>query len=242
MSGHSKWSQIKRKKAVTDAKRGKMFTRLIKEIQIAARLGGPDLDGNPRLRLAIDIAKKSSMPADNIARAIARGAGQEGSGALDELTYELYGPGGIAIMVETATDNKNRTVGEMRHLVGKYGGVLGDSGSVSWMFSKRGLIEIPAAEVDEDSLMLAALDSGADDVKHDDPDYFEVQTSPETFEAVRTQLEKSGYPIEEARNALVAANLIRVAGEESAKLVKLLEAIEDNDDVQNVYTNADIQD
>jgi YebC/PmpR family DNA-binding regulatory protein len=237
MSGHSKWSQIKRKKAITDGKRGKMFTRLIKEIQIAARLAGPDPSGNPRLRFAIETAKKSSMPADNITRAIARGAGHDGSAALEELTYEIYGPGGVAIIVETATDNKNRTVGDIRHIIGKFGGNLGDTGSVSWMFARRGLLHIPREGVDEDQLMIGALDAGADDVRTDDSEYFEVQTSLEHFDAVRNAL--NAYPIEEARLAMIPANLVHVEEAEVEKLLKLLDMLEENDDVQNVFSNAE---
>ncbi len=238
MSGHSKWSQIKRKKAITDGKRGKMFTRLIKEIQIASRLGGPDPTGNPRLRFAIETAKKSSMPADNITRAVARGAGLDGSAALEELTYEIYGPGGVAIIVETATDNKNRTVADIRHITSKCGGNLGDTGSVAWMFAKRGLISIPREGAIEDDLMLAALDAGAEDVSSDD-EYYEVQTAPDKFESVRTTLDKL-YTIEEARIAMVAANLVKVEGDAAEKVIKILDMLDDNDDVQNVFSNAEI--
>ncbi|HYM35302.1 MAG TPA: YebC/PmpR family DNA-binding transcriptional regulator, partial [Steroidobacteraceae bacterium] len=170
MSGHSKWSQIKRKKAVVDSKRGQMFTRLIKEITIAARLGGPDIDGNARLRLAVERARKSSMPNDNIKRAISRGAGSEGGAGFEELTYEVYGPGGVAIIIEAATDNRNRTIGELRHILGKYNATLGDTGSVGWMFSKRGIILVPRAGHDEDELLGVVLEAGAEDLKTDDPD------------------------------------------------------------------------
>lgn len=240
MSGHSKWAQIKRKKAVTDAARGRLFTRMIKEIQIAARLGGPHPEGNPRLRFAIELAKKNSMPADNIKRAIARGAGLDGGAALEELTYEAYAPGGVAIMIETATDNRNRTVGEMRHILGKYGGSLGESGSVSWMFTKKGVISVPSAGQKEDDLLLLVIDAGADDLKSVDPEFFEISTASDQFENVRSALEQAGIPIEEAKLSQIPTNLIRVEGTDAERLVKLIEAIEENDDVQNVYSNADI--
>jgi YebC/PmpR family DNA-binding regulatory protein len=238
MSGHSKWAQIKRKKAVTDTKRGQMFTRLIKEISIAARLGGPDLEGNARLRLAVERARKSSMPNDNIKRAIVRGAGGEGGAGYEELTYEAYGPGGVAIIIETATDNRNRTIGEMRHIISKFGGNLGESGSVGWMFAKKGIIIIPKAGQDEDNLLTIALDAGADDLKTDDQDYYEIQTSPEQFEKVLNALTVSKIPFEEEKLGFIASNLVKISGTDSEKLIKLLEAIEDNEDVQNVYSNA----
>jgi YebC/PmpR family DNA-binding regulatory protein len=239
MSGHSRWAQIKRKKSVTDTKRGQMFTRLIKEITIAARLGGPDLDGNARLRLAVERARKSSMPNDNIKRAITRGSGGEGASAFEELTYEAYGPGGVAIMIETATDNRNRTIGEMRHIISKYGGSLGESGSVGWMFAKKGIIVIAKAGQDEDKLLTIALDAGADDLRSDDPDYFEIQTSPESFEKVLNAINGEKIPVEEEKVGLIASNLVKVDGADAEKLEKLLEMIEENEDVQNVYSNAD---
>ena len=240
MSGHSKWSQIKRKKAVTDRNRGRLFTRFIREIQIAAREGGGDPEGNPRLRFAIEQAKKNSMPADNIKRAVARGAGGEGGTALVEGSYELYGPSGVAIIVETATDNKNRTVGEIRHVLGKFGGNLGESGSVSWMFAKMGTITIPHDATSEDKLLELVLDAGADDLRTDDPDFYEVRTAPEQFAHVRDALVKANVPIEEAKISMIPGNLVPVAGAGADKLLKLLDALEDNDDVQNVFSNADI--
>jgi YebC/PmpR family DNA-binding regulatory protein len=239
MSGHSKWSQIKRKKAITDGKRGKMFTRFIKEIQISARIGGADPDGNPRLRFAIETAKRNSMPLDNITRAIARGAGLDGGQALDELTYEVYAPGGVAIIVETATDNKNRTVGEVRHILSKYGGNLAETGSVSWMFSKRGVIIVPKEGNDEDALLMLALDAGADDVKTEDEDYFEIRTTPESFDKVRDAISTAGLHIEEAKLGLVPENLVMVAPLDVDKVTKLLDVLEDNEDVQNVFSNAE---
>ncbi|MBS1902247.1 MAG: YebC/PmpR family DNA-binding transcriptional regulator [Bacteroidetes bacterium] len=238
MSGHSKWSQIKRKKAIVDGKRGQMFTRMIKEIMIAARLGGPDPDGNARLRLAIERARKASMPNDNIKRAIARGSGADGGAALEELTYEVYGPGGVAIMVEAATDNRNRTIGEIRHIIGKYNATLGDSGSVGWMFTKRGIILVPKEGHNEDELLAIVLDAGADDLKTDDPEFFEIDTTPEQFESVMNALAAANIPIEEDKVGLVASNLVAIDEHISERLQKLLEALEDNEDVQNVYSNA----
>jgi YebC/PmpR family DNA-binding regulatory protein len=240
MSGHSKWAQIKRKKAVTDRNRGKLFTRLIREIQIAAREGGGDPAGNPRLRFAIEQAKKNSMPADNIKRAVARGAGGEGGEALIEGHYEIYGPGGVAIIVETATDNKNRTVGEIRHVLGKHGANLAEMGAVSWMFQKRGSITIPKTAISEDDLLAKVLEAGAEDVRTEDPEFFEVVTSSDEFDRMRNVLSDSGLEIEDARVEMVASNLIPVSGPEASALLKLLDALEDNDDVQNVYSNADI--
>jgi YebC/PmpR family DNA-binding regulatory protein len=238
MSGHSKWSQIKRKKAITDGKRGYMFTRMIKEIMIATRLGGPEPDGNARLRLAIERARKASMPNDNIKRAIARGSGADGGAALEELTYEVYGPGGVAIMVEAATDNRNRTIGEIRHIIGKYNATLGDSGSVGWMFTKRGIILVPKDGHNEDELFAIALEAGADDLKTEDPDFFEIDTTPEQFESVMKTLAAANIPVEDDKVGLVASNLVAVDEATSLKLQKLLEALEDNEDVQNVYSNA----
>jgi YebC/PmpR family DNA-binding regulatory protein len=240
MSGHSKWSQIKRKKAVTDRNRGRLFTRLIREIQIAARTGGGDPEGNPRLRFAIEQAKKNSMPADNIKRAVARGAGGEGALALVEGSYELYGPGGVAIIVETATDNKNRTVGEIRHVLGKFGGNLAESGAVSWMFAKTGMILVPGDAISEERLLELVLEAGAEDLRTDDPDFFEIRTSPEDFERVRDALTGAKVAIEEAKVAMVPANLVAVSGPDAERLARLIEALEENDDVQDVFSNADI--
>ncbi len=239
MSGHSKWSQIKRKKAVTDGKRGQMFTRLGKEIAISARLGGSDPEGNARLRLAIERARKSSMPNDNIKRAIARGSGAEGSAAFEELTYEGYGPGGVAIMIEAATDNRNRTIAEMRHILTKHGGNIGESGSVGWMFSKKGIIVIPKAGQEEDKILTIALEAGADDLITGDPEYFEIQTSPEQFENVLKSINEASLPVEEDKVGLIASTQVKVENEEAEKLMKLLEMLEENEDVQNVYSNAE---
>ncbi len=241
MSGHSKWSQIKRKKAVTDTKRGLMFTRLIREITIASRLGGPDLEGNARLRLAVEKARKSSMPNDNIKRAIARGAGDDGGSSLEELLYEAYGPGGVAIMIEVATDNRNRTIGDMRHLIGKYGGNLGESGSVNWMFSKHGTILIPKQGQSEDKLLAIALEAGANDLNTNDPEYYEISTAPEQFESVLKAITTAGIPVEEEKVGLIASTHTKVGGAEAEKVLKLLEALEEYDDVQNIYSNAEFE-
>ncbi len=239
MSGHSRWAQIKRKKAVTDTKRGQMFTRLIKEIVISSRLGGADLEGNARLRLAVEKARKSSMPNDNIKRAIARGAGGDGAAAFEELTYEAYGPGGVAIMIEAATDNRNRTIGEIRHITSKYGGNVGESGSVGWMFAKKGIIIIPKEGQDEDKLLNIALDAGADDLKTNDPEYFEIQTTPEQFESVLKAINNAGIPIEDDKVGLIASTIVKVKEADAEKLSKLIEMLEENEDVQNVYSNAE---
>ncbi|HET9135473.1 MAG TPA: YebC/PmpR family DNA-binding transcriptional regulator, partial [Candidatus Kapabacteria bacterium] len=203
------------------------------------RLGGGDLEGNARLRLAVERARKSSMPNDNIKRAIAKGTGTAGGAAIEELVYEAYGQAGVAIMIEAATDNRNRTIGELRHIFSKYGGTLGESGSVGWMFSKRGIILVPKSGLEEDAVLSIVLDAGADDLKTDDPEYFEIQTSPDQFESVLKALAASNIPVEEEKVGLIASTHATVSEEESEKLQKLLEALEDNDDVQNVYSNAE---
>lgn len=238
MSGHSKWATIRRKKAVVDAKRGKMFTKLIKEITIAAREGGGDPDANPRLRLAVDNAKAANMPADNIDRAIKKATGELEGVIFHELTYEGYGPGGIAILVEVATDNKNRTVAEVRHLFSKSGGSMGESGSVAWMFERKGIISFPQQGKTEEDILGIVLDEGAEDLSSQD-EYFEVQTPIESFEPVRKSLLKSDLLIENASLQWIAKNNISVTGEDAEKVMKLIEGLEDIDDVQNVFSNAD---
>ncbi|HMN17029.1 MAG TPA: YebC/PmpR family DNA-binding transcriptional regulator [Ignavibacteriaceae bacterium] len=237
MSGHSKWATIKRKKAVLDSKRGKIFTKLIKEITIAAR-GGGDPAGNPRLRLAIDNAKAQNMPMDNIERAIKKATGELEGVTYHELTYEGYGPAGIAILVEVATDNKNRTVAEVRHLFSKHGGSMGETGSVAWMFDRKGIITMPAEGKKEDDVMEVILEAGADDLSTQD-EFFEVQTSVESFEPVRRALVEKNFTIENASLQWIARNLIEVKGEDAEKAMKIIEVLEDIDDVQNVYSNAD---
>lgn len=239
MSGHSKWATIKRKKSAVDAKRGKIFTKLIKEITIAARQGGGDPDGNPRLRLAIDNAKSQNMPADNIERAIKKATGELEGSTYTEVTYEGYAPGGVAILVEVATDNKNRTVAEIRHIFSKNGGNLGETGSVAWMFERKGVITINRNGKNEDEVLEVILDAGADDLQTEE-EFFEVQTSLESFEQVRKTLAEKKFEIENASLQWIAKNLIKVTGEDAQKVMKLIEALEDNDDVQNVYSNADI--
>jgi YebC/PmpR family DNA-binding regulatory protein len=238
MSGHSKWATTKRKKAVIDAKRGKIFTKLIKEITIAAREGGGDPAGNPRLRLAIDNAKAANMPADNIDRAIKKATGELEGVTYHELTYEGYAPAGIAVVVEVATDNKNRTVAEVRHVFSKYGGTMGETGSVAWMFDRKGVITLPKQNKTEDELMEISLDAGADDLQTED-EFFLIQTSLESFEPVRKALVDQNLTIENASLQWVAKNLVPVKGEDAEKVLKLLDMMEDNDDVQNVFTNAD---
>ncbi len=239
MSGHSKWATIKRKKSAVDAKRGKIFTKLIKEITIAARQGGGDPNGNPRLRLAIDNAKSQNMPADNIERAIKKATGELEGSTYTEITYEGYAPGGIAVLVEVATDNKNRTVAEIRHIFSKHGGNLGETGSVAWMFERKAVITIKRNGKNEDEVLEVILDAGADDLQTEE-DFFEIQTSLESFEQVRKSLLEKNFEIENASLQWIAKNLIRVSGEDTQKVMKLIEVLEDNDDVQNVFTNADI--
>jgi len=238
MSGHSKWATTKRKKAVIDAKRGKMFTKLIKEITIAAREGGGDPAGNPRLRLAIDNAKAANMPQDNIDRAVKKATGELEGVTYHEFTYEGYAPAGIAVMVEVATDNKNRTVAEVRHVFSKGGGTLGESGSVAWMFHRKGIITLPKQEKSEDEIMEIILDAGAEDLQTGE-DFYEIQTSIESFEPVRRALADKNINVENASLQWIAQNIILASGEDGEKVIKLIEALEDLDDVQNVYSNAD---
>jgi YebC/PmpR family DNA-binding regulatory protein len=238
VAGHSKWSQIKRKKAVNDAKRGKLFTGLIREITVAARAGGGDPNFNPRLRLAVDTAKEANMPADNIDRAIKRGTGELEGVDYEEIVYEGYGPGGVAIYIETLTDNANRTVAEVRHILSRNGGSLGTSGSVAWQFDRKGQLYVDATRHDEESLMLAALEAGAEDVQQDD-DTFIVSTDVTTFHAVQDALREQGITPDEAELAMVPKATVEIAGEEAARLLKLLDLLDDADDVQTVYSNAD---
>jgi YebC/PmpR family DNA-binding regulatory protein len=239
MSGHSKWSSIKHKKAARDAKRGKLFTKLIKEITIAARLGGGDLNANPRLRTAVTAAKTQSMPNDNIDRAIKKGTGELGGGQLEDIVYEGYGPGGVAIMLEALTDNRNRCVAEIRFIFSRHGGNLGESGCVAWMFKKRGVITVEKSAADEDRLLEIALDAGADDVQGDS-DSFQVMTSPEQFGAVRDTIEKAGIAIANAEVTMIPENTVPVSGHTAEQVLKLVEELEDHDDVQGVSANFDI--
>jgi YebC/PmpR family DNA-binding regulatory protein len=239
VAGHSKWAQIKRKKAANDAKRGKLFTSLIREITVAARSGGGDPNFNPRLRLAIDNAKAANMPADNIERAIKRGTGELEGVDYEEISYEGYGPGGVALYIETLTDNGNRTVAEVRHALNKHGGSLGTAGSVAWQFERKGQIYIDASRYDEEALMMAALEAGAEDMQREDETYV-VSTDPASFHGVQDALRERGIVFEQAELAMVPKAMVEVAGAEAQRLVRLLEALEDLDDVQKVWSNADI--
>jgi YebC/PmpR family DNA-binding regulatory protein len=242
MSGHSKWSTIKRKKGAIDSKRGKIFTKLIKEITLAARLGGGDIEGNARLRSAVLAAKEENMPKDNIDRAIKKGTGElAGGAAYEEVTYEGYGPAGVAVIVEVMTDNKNRTVAEIRHLFSKHGGNLGENGCVAWMFDKKGSIVLDKKMASEDALMEIALEAGADDVR-DQGTEWEVVTEPATFETVKRAIEQKGWKYLEARVGMIPQNTIRLEAGKAEQMLRLMEKIEDNDDVQNVYANFDIPD
>ena len=240
MSGHSKWHTIKHKKGAADAKRGKIFTRIIKELTVAARNGGGDPDSNPRLRTIIAEAKSVNMPADNIKRAIQRGTGELPGVSYEEVTYEGYGPGGAALIIEVLTDNRNRTVGELRHLLSKHGGNLGESNSVAWMFEKKGYIVVEKSKSDEESLMSAALDAGADDMR-DDGDNWEIVSPPDGFQAVLEAVKKLGIEPAAAEVAMLPQNYVKLEGKPAQQMVKLMDAVEDHDDTKKVWSNADIE-
>ncbi len=239
MSGHSKWSSIKHKKAARDAKRGKVFTKLIKEITIAARLGGGDINANPRLRTAVLTARAQSMPNDNIDRAIKKGTGELGGGQLEEVSYEGYGPAGVALIMDVLTDNRNRTVSELRFMLSKSGGNLGESGCVAWMFRKRGVITVEKQAADEDKLIELALEAGAEDVVSDD-DSYQVLTPADKFAAVRDALEAAKIPLASAELTKIPENTVKVTGHQAEQVLKLMEDLEDHDDVQSVAANFDI--
>jgi len=241
MSGHNKWASIKHKKGANDAKRGKIFTKLIKEITVAARMGGGDQDGNPRLRAAVLAARAENMPKDNIERGIKKGTGELEGVSYEESLYEGYGPGGAAVLVESLSDNKNRSVAEIRHIFTKNGGNLGTGGCVAWMFKKKGYIAIDRKAVDEDKLMEKALEAGAEDVREDDGT-FEVITAPEDFEAVKTAIDALEVPYISTEVTMLPQNTTSLAGKEAEQMVRLMDMLEDCDDVQKVYTNADIPD
>lgn len=241
MSGHSKWSTIKHKKGAADARRGKVFTKLIKEITIAARMGGGDAAGNPRLRSAILAAKAENMPKDNIERAIKKGTGELPGVAYEEATFEGYGPGGVAVLVEILSDNRKRTVADIRHIFSKNAGNLGEAGCVSWMFDKRGMIVFDRGKVDEEKLMNVALDAGAMDVRETEKEY-EVITEPAEFEGVKKKLEEARLQPLYAEVTMVPQSTIRLTGKEAQQMVRLMEGLEDSDDVQHVYANFDISD
>jgi YebC/PmpR family DNA-binding regulatory protein len=240
MSGHSKWHTIKHKKGAADAKRGKVFTRLIKELTVAARGGGGDVDMNPRLRTIVAEAKANNMPRENIERAIRRGTGEEPGVSYEEILYEAYGPGGVAILIQTLTDNKNRTVGEVRFLLGKLNGNLAAENSVAWMFSRKGQVMVEKGKVDEEKLLAAALDAGADDMSEDEGGY-EIISAPENFEAVRDAVKALGVVPASAAVAMIPQNYVKLVGKEAQQMMKLMEALDDHDDVQNVWANFDIE-
>ncbi|EIM62663.1 YebC/PmpR family DNA-binding transcriptional regulator [Desulfobacter postgatei] len=241
MSGHSKWSTIKHKKGAADKKRAKVFTKLIKEITVAARMGGGDPGANPRLRRAIDSAKTQNMPKDNVDRAIKKGTGDMDGVNYEEIIYEGYGPGGVAVMVECLTDNKNRTIADVRYIFNKAGGNVGTDGCVAWMFDKKGVITISKEHADEETLMEVALEAGAEDIK-DEGETFDVLTAPEDFDAVKDAIDGAQIPCEVAEISMVPQNTTAVSGKEAEQMVRFMEALDDNDDVQNFYTNADIPD
>jgi len=238
MSGHSKWSTIKHKKGAADAKRGKLFSKLIKEITIAARVGGGDPAANPRLRTVMDKARAANMPNDNITRAIKKGTGELEGVRYEEVTFEGYGPGGVAVMVETLTDNRNRTVSELRHLFSKLGGNLGEAGCVSWIFSKHGVLTFDK-EIGEEKLMDTVLEAGAEDIK-DEEDIFTVVTDPSSFVAVKEACDAKGLKYIEASLSMVPQNTVKLDRSGAEKMLKLMDALEDHDDVQNAYANFDI--
>ena len=241
MSGHNKWSTIKHKKGAADAKRGKIFTKLIKEITVAARMGGGDADSNPRLRHALNQAKAQNMPKDNFERAIKKGTGELEGVNYEEIVYEGYGPGGVAVLVECLTDNRNRTIADVRHIFSKAGGNVGTDGCVSWMFDKKGLISVAKADSSEDELMEVALEAGAEDIKDED-DVFDIITDPSEFDAVKDAVDAAGIKYEMAEITMIPQNMTKVDGKEAEQMIKFLDALDDCDDVQKFYSNADIPD
>ena len=242
MSGHSKWHSIKHKKAKVDAARGRIFTRLIKELTVAARIGGGDQGTNPRLRTAIQAAKAANMPAKNMENAIKKGTGELPGVIYEEVSYEGYGPGGVAIFVNAMTDNKNRTVAEIRHLFSKYGGNLGENGSVAWMFEKKGLIKIARANYDEETMLMLAIDAGALDMTTDDPDFYEVYTDYEYLDEVQEKLEESKVTIDAAERTMIPKTSIKLEEKPAEQMLKMMEILDEHDDVQDVYANFDIDD
>ncbi|MGM0427476.1 MAG: YebC/PmpR family DNA-binding transcriptional regulator [Thermodesulfobacteriota bacterium] len=241
MSGHSKWSSIKHKKGAADAKRGKIFTKLIKEITVAARMGGGDPDGNPRLRTAIAAAKAENMPKENIDRAVKKGTGELEGVSYEETNYEGYGPGGVAVLIECLTDNKNRTVADVKHLFERYGGNLGEPGCVAWMFEKKGLIVLDKDKVNEDELINLALEAGAEDVTEEETE-FEVTVTPQDFEAVKKALDDANLPYTVAEISMIPQNVVKLEGKKAQQMLTLTQALEDHDDVSHVYANFDIPD
>lgn len=243
MAGHSKWANTKHRKARADAQKGKIFTKLAREISVAAREGGTDIDANFRLRLAVQKARENNMPNDNIQRAIQKGSGGQDGSSYEQAGYEGYAAGGVAVLLEVMTDNRNRTVAEIRHIFSRHGGSLGESGCVAWMFHRKGLLSVNRddLEIDEDDLMLAALEAGAEDVEAEDDGSYSITTEPENFEAVKKQLEEQDIVISSAEVTMLPSTTIKIEdGEEAARILKLMEALDDHDDVQNVYANFDI--
>ena len=240
MSGHSKWHSIKHKKGAADAKRGKLFTRIIKELTVAARDSGGDPNSNPRLRTVIADAKAANMPAENIKRAIRRGTGEEPGVSYEEVTYEAYGPGGAALLIDVVTDNTNRAVGDIRHLLSKHGGNLGSSNSVAWMFDKQGYILVEKGAAEEETLMNVAIDAGADDFREDE-DNWEIISAPEVFEQVRDAITTGGVEPTSAQVAMLPRNFVKLEGKIAQQMIKLLDVLEDHDDVQHVWSNFDIE-
>ncbi len=241
MSGHSKWHSIKHKKAKVDAARGRIFTKLIKELTVAARMGGGDPDANPRLRVALAAAKSANMPGKNIDNAIKKGTGELPGVVYEDVTYEGYGPGGVAVFIEAVTDNKNRTVAEIRHLFSKYGGNMGENGSVAWMFERKGLITVPKEQYTEDELMEIALEAGAEDMTPQD-DVYEILTAFEDFQTVRNELEEKNIAMESANLTMIPQNTIKLEGKPAEQLMKFMSILDEHDDVQNVHANFDIDD
>ncbi|HYA26757.1 MAG TPA: YebC/PmpR family DNA-binding transcriptional regulator [Thermodesulfovibrionales bacterium] len=243
MSGHSKWAQIKHKKAHTDAKKGRIFTQIVKEISVAARLGGGDPNGNPRLRLAIEKAKEVNMPHDNIKRAIMKGTGELPGMSYEEFTYEGYGPAGVAVLIEVLTDNKNRTLPEIRHIMSKHGGNLGEAGCVAWMFEKKGYILVEKSRMDEEALMALALDAGAEDMKNDPKeDSYEIITAPEDLNNIKGALEKGSVSVSLAEITMLPKSYVLLDERAAEHMMRLTEALEENEDVKNVFANFDIPD
>jgi len=243
MSGHSKWSTIKHKKGRADAKRGKLFTKVIREITVSAREGGGDPDANPRLRSAIAAAKAANMPADNIKRALKRGTGELPGTTYEEMAFEGYGPGGVAVMLEILTDNRNRTTPEIRHLFSKHGGNLGENGCVSWLFTRKGTILVPRSDqLDEDTMMEVVLEAGAEDLDTDDPEFFQITTAPDDLHRVRDALEEQGVAVATAEFSMEPSSTTRLEGKPAHQMLRLMEAFDDQDDVQNVWANFDIDD
>ena len=241
MSGHSKWATIKHKKAAVDARRGKVFTKLIRELTSAARMGGGDADSNPRLRTAVAAAKTANMPSDTIQRAIKKGTGELPGEVYEEITYEGYGAGGVAILVDVLTDNKNRTVAEIRHLFAKHGGNLGETGCVAWMFARKGLITLNTNQIDEDTLLELVLEAGGDDIKTE-ADVYEIVTAPEAFEDVRSALEQKALTLDVAEVTMMPQNTVPVEGKQAEQVLRLMEALDDQDDVRKAHANFDISD